>query len=202
MSSLFDHLKQDPFREFDLWYAEAEAAGIAHPYTSYLATANLDSEPSVRTVFWRGKNEKGFLFFTNYRSQKSVEMISNPHASLLFHWPEKERQIRIAGLVEKASEKESDDYWSTRPRESQLNSAASPQSNLIQSREDLERLVSELDQRFKGQTIPRPPHWGGFCLVPSQIEFWQAHPFRLHDRVRYSRSSVTSQTWVKELLAP
>jgi pyridoxamine 5'-phosphate oxidase len=202
MSSLFDQLSPNPFQQFDAWYSEAETAKISHPYTAYLATASLDGEPSVRTVFWRGQNAKGYLFFTNYRSQKSVEMISNPHASLLFHWPQLERQIRITGLVEKATESESDEYWNTRPRESQLNSAASPQSSALQSREQLEKLVADLDSQYKGQPVPRPSNWGGFCLIPKQFEFWQAHPYRLHDRVRYAASGSASKGWLKELLAP
>ncbi len=198
-TSFLNQLSKEPFDQFTRWYQDAEQAGVKDPYTFYLATSDLDGKPSVRTLFWRGQNPKGYLFFTNYRSRKGVDLTSNPQGAMLFHWPLLERQVRIEGLVERATKEESDHYWAGRPRESQLNSAASSQSRVIESRETLLQEVQNLSQELNGAPVPRPAHWGGFCLVPNRFEFWQADHFRLHERVEYLKSA---EGWKIQILAP
>lgn len=192
-------LNPDPFRLFEEWFAFAKSQKLREPEYVALATATKTGIPSVRIVLFRGLNNRGFLFHTNYNSRKAREMEENPHAALCFYWQALDRQVRVEGSVERASKKESDDYWNSRKRESQLSALASAQSEVIRSRQELEKNLSELEHKWSGKPIPRPQHWGGFCLVPKSFEFWQAHPDRLHHRVFYTQKNGS---WLSEILAP
>jgi pyridoxamine 5'-phosphate oxidase len=165
-----------------------------------LATATPDGRPSARVVLLRGHDENGFVFFTNYGARKGDELATNPRAALVFYWPEIDRQIRIEGRVERATPQESDAYFQSRPRGSQLGAWASPQSEVIASREVLEARLHEVEARYPEGPVPRPPFWGGFRVVPDSIEFWQEGPSRLHDRLRYVR--LASGGWRLERLSP
>ena len=164
-----------------------------------LATADADGRPSVRMVLLRGVDERGFVFHTNFNSRKARELIANPRAALCFHWHTLEEQIRIEGRVERLSAEESDAYFRTRPRGSQLGAWASNQSAVLPSRETLEREYREIERRFEGAPVPRPPFWGGFRLIPDRIEFWFGRPDRLHDRLSYTRDGAD---WKIERLYP
>lgn len=164
-----------------------------------LATASSDGAPAARTVLLKSFDEHGFVFFTNYQSRKSRELEANPRATLLFFWSTLERQVRIEGSVEQVSAEESDDYFGTRPRGSQLGAWASAQSREIDSREALERDLAEVTARFEGREVTRPPHWGGWRVVPSAVEFWQGRANRLHDRLVYRRRG---DAWTIVRLAP
>jgi pyridoxamine 5'-phosphate oxidase len=180
-------LNSDPFKEFLKWYEMAEQAKLKNPNAMTLATANKKGVPSARVVLYKGTNQKGFLFYTNYKSQKAVELEENPHAALVFYWPSLDRQIRIQGKIEKISRAESDQYWETRPRESQIGALASQQSSKILGRKELEEEIKKLAHQFEDKKIPRPLHWGGFCLVPDHFEFWIEGKYRIHDRFCYTR---------------
>jgi pyridoxamine 5'-phosphate oxidase len=164
-----------------------------------LATADANGRPSVRMVLLRGVDERGFVFHTNYNSRKARELVANPHAALCFHWHTLEEQIRVEGRVERLSAEESDVYFLTRPRGSQLGAWASDQSAILPSRETLEEQYRDVERRFEGVPVPRPPFWGGFRLVPERIEFWFGRPDRLHDRVSYTREGGA---WKIERLYP
>jgi pyridoxamine 5'-phosphate oxidase len=174
---------------------------LLQPDAMILATATPEGRPSARVVLLRGLDERGFVFFTNYESRKGQELAANPHAALVFFWDALERQVRVEGRVELASPAESDAYFQSRPRGSQVGAWASPQSEVLPNREALQRKVIEVEARFAGTAaLPRPPNWGGFRLVPELFEFWQGQPSRLHDRLCYRRQP--DETWLLERLAP
>lgn len=189
----------DPMRQFQLWFEQALAADILEPNAMTLATATKDGIPSARIVLLKGVSDRGFVFFTNYESHKGQELAENPQAALVFLWQALERQVRIEGTVEKVSDAETVAYFHSRPRESQLGAWVSNQSQVIASREVLEQRLAELNQQYQNQEIPRPPHWGGYCVIPHMIEFWQGRPSRLHDRLRYR---LDNHHWILERLAP
>ena len=194
-------IASDPFHQFTTWYDEAVAAGLPEPEAMTLSTATLEGRPSARIVLLRGYDERGFCFFSNYASQKGRELAANPHAAVTFHWVELERQVRIVGRVEKLSASESDAYFQSRPSQSRIGAWSSPQSEVIASRDTLEQLVKEYQEKYSDESaIPRPEHWGGYRVIPERIEFWQGRPSRLHDRLRFSR--IEQEAWTLERLAP
>jgi pyridoxamine 5'-phosphate oxidase len=195
-----DAADPDPIRQFESWYREAHATPMREPTAMTLATASPDGRPSARIVLLKAADEGGFAFFTNYQSRKGGELEHNPWAALVFHWPDLVRQVRVEGRVAKVSDEESDAYFKTRPRGSQLGAWASEQSRAIKSRADLERRVQAVEATYEDREIPRPPHWGGLRLVPVAIEFWQGRLDRLHDRVLYSRADDGG--WTRERLSP
>jgi pyridoxamine 5'-phosphate oxidase len=194
-----DELDDDPLRQFALWYAEAEASGIAQPDAIALATASADGAPSVRMVLLKGLDQRGFVFFTNHESRKGAELAANPRAAIVVHWQPPRRQVRVEGIVERLSEAETAAYFATRPRGSQIAAWASPQSRVVASRAELDSLYDATASRFGADMIPPPPFWGGYRLSPRVIEFWQGRENRLHDRVRYARAG---DRWTRVRLAP
>lgn len=195
-----DSLPADPLELFAAWLGDAEASGMIDPNAMTLATAGDGGRPSARTVLLRGFSDEGFRFFTNRTSLKGRQLGENPRAQLLFYWREIGRQILIHGAAETLSDQESDAYFESRPRESRIGAWASEQGSVIESREELLARVKEAEERFEGQEVPRPPHWGGYLVRPQAIEFWQAGEFRLHDRFVYRRSD--GGRWVAERLSP
>lgn len=192
---------RDPIHLFQEWWAAAEDAGLLLPEAMALATAAPDGRPSVRMVLLKGLDERGFVFFTNYRSRKAREMERNPVASMCFHWAVLERQVRVEGTVARTSREESEAYFLTRPRGSRIGAWASEQSAELTSKEELLRRVEELEARHGGDEVPLPDFWGGYRLTPTAIEFWQGRPNRLHDRLVFSRASP-EESWETRRLQP
>jgi pyridoxamine 5'-phosphate oxidase len=191
---------RDPFRQFQVWFDEATAAGIDEPNAMTIATASVEGRPSARIVLMRKFDDRGFVFFTNYESRKGREIEANPFASLVFFWQALERQVRVEGSIVRASAEESDDYFEGRPTGSKLGAWVSNQSSVVASREVLEAEQAAIEGRFKDGKIPRPPYWGGYRVVPTSIEFWQGRRSRLHDRLTYRKRAEGG--WRIERLAP
>ena len=190
----------DPLREFAVWFREAEMAGVRMPEAAALATASADCAPSVRMVLVKDFDERGFVFFSNYDSRKGRELAANRRAALLYYWDPLGRQVRIEGPVAPTSARESAAYVRSRPRGSQLSALASPQSQAIDSRQELEQRLAELEDQYGTAELPLPTNWGGFRLAAESFEFWQQRHDRLHDRLRYRRGDDAH--WVLERLAP
>ncbi len=196
----FTDVTQDPFLQFDSWFQEAVAAQILEPNAMVLATVS-EGKPSARVVLLKGLNTEGFVFFTNYTSRKGIELAENPHAALCFNWLDLQRQVRIEGVVQKISEADSDAYFNSRPFGSRIGAWASPQSQIIENRSILEENLAELTEKYKNtEGVSRPPHWGGYVLLPHLIEFWQGRSSRLHDRICYKKTEKGE--WEMVRLAP
>jgi pyridoxamine 5'-phosphate oxidase len=193
-------LARDPFRQFDKWFQEAEAAKLVEPNAMTLATATRDGRPSARTVLLKGVDGRGFVFYSNYESRKGREIEATQRATLLFPWVALERQVIIEGTVSKVSREEAEAYFHTRPVASQLSAWVSQQSAIISGRKVLESSMQELEKKYAGAVVPLPPHWGGYRVNPETVEFWQGRRSRLHDRLRYRRGEDGS--WIVERLAP
>lgn len=194
-----ENLSPSPFQQFDIWFQDAVKAGEPIPEAMTLATSDRKGYPTGRVLLLKTFGEKGFVFFTNYQSRKGHELIENPFATIIFHWPRLQRQVRIEGRIKKTTRKESQEYFHTRPRESQIGAWASPQSSAIVSREFLEEEVAKLTRKFEGKEVPCPSHWGGYRLLPERIEFWQGRQARLHDRWVYAKKG---RRWIRVRLAP
>lgn len=191
----------DPVTQFGRWWEEAMASQIDEVNAMTLATVSAQGLPEARIILLKGFDTRGFVFYTNYDSHKGEDLVAHPHACLVFFWKELERQVRVTGPVEKVSPADSDNYFHSRPHGSQLGAWASPQSQVIASREVLDKNLDEYTHRFSGSGIPRPPHWGGYRVSPQAVEFWQGRPSRLHDRLLYTQNE-TANAWSIARLAP
>ena len=189
----------DPLALFDQWLAEARASEANNPEAMTLATADPSGQPSARMVLLKGHGPAGFVFYTNEQSAKGGQLAANPRAALLFHWKSLRRQVRIDGQVERVSDTDADVYFATRARDSQVGAWASDQSRPLDHRETFERCFAEMQQKFDGQDVPRPPHWSGYRVVPERIEFWTDRPHRLHERRLFVREG---DGWAEGLLYP
>ena len=189
----------DPLAQFRRWFDAALGANVPEPNAMHLSTVSADGRPDGRIVLLKDVSDDGFVFYTNYTSRKGRELIDNPFAALTFFYAELERQIRVEGRVEQVSTSESDAYFNSRPRGSQIGAWVSQQSSVIENRDVLEEYQAKVEARFADQPVPRPPHWGGFRVVPDTVEFWQGRPSRLHDRIRYRKDG---HDWVIERLSP
>ena len=189
----------DPFALFDEWLTEARSSEVNDPEAMALATADGAGNPSVRMVLLKGHGPDGFLFYTNEESAKGEQLRANPRAALLFHWKGLRRQVRVEGPVERVSDGDADAYFATRSRDSQLGAWASDQSRPLDSREHFEARYQEINQRFQDQQVPRPPHWGGYRVIPERIEFWIDRPHRLHERRLFVRGNTG---WAEGMLYP
>jgi pyridoxamine 5'-phosphate oxidase len=194
-----DSVALDPFKQFSVWMNDAINSNIIEPNAMILATANSGGIPSARVVLLKDFNEKGFVFFTNYKSSKAKDLSENPNASLLFFWDVLERQVRVNGKVKKVSVEESEEYFKSRPRENQLGAWASEQSSVLKNRKVLDEKYKFFMKQFKGKEIPLPEFWGGYCIIPNKFEFWQGRENRLHDRILYRK--IRSK-WKIERLSP
>lgn len=190
----------DPIKQFEIWWQHAIETKIEEPNAMTLATCNLSGKPSARIVLLKGIKENGFVFFTNYESRKGKEINVNPYAAIVFLWKELERQIRIEGKIKKISTEESDEYFSLRPRESQIGAWSSPQSSIIENAGVLQKNVQKFNHQFTSGKVPRPDFWGGYLVEPTVMEFWQGGPGRLHDRLQYSLTG--DKKWIINRLAP
>ena len=193
-------LARDPFRQFEKWFQEAEAAKIPEPNAMTLSTSDGEGQPSSRTILLKGLDGRGFVFYGNYESRKGRELSANPRASLLFPWIAIERQVIAEGRVARISREESETYFHSRPRLSQLGAWASQQSSIVSGRAVLEQNMKAMDEKYAGREVPLPPNWGGYRLAPETVEFWQGRRNRLHDRLRYRRGK--DGDWTVERLAP
>lgn len=197
---LESEIASDPFRQFASWYEEACKSGNIEPHAMALSTVSPDGQPNCRIVLLRGLDADGFLFYTSYESRKGMELAANPRASLVFYWPELERQVRIQGVAAPVSREESERYFASRPPGHRLGAWASHQSSVLPDRAALAQSAAEAAARFPGDDIPLPPYWGGYRLRPAVMEFWQGRPNRLHDRIEYLRDEGGS--WTFRRLAP
>jgi len=191
---------QNPLLQLDNWVQEAINSEVQEPTAMVLSTVSPENKPSSRVLLLKGINEHGLVFFTNYQSRKGKQVDGNPFGAINFFWPELERQVRIEGKIEKISTQESDEYFASRPRGSQIGATISPQSEIIQDRKFIEYKVEVATKLWEGKTIQRPAYWGGFILIPSYFEFWQGRPSRLHDRIIYEL--VSGGNWRINRLAP
>ncbi len=190
----------NPINQFRRWFNEALAAGIPLAEAMTLATSSPDGKPSARMVLLKQVDDKGFVFYTNYKSRKALELEANPFAALVFYWQQLDYQVRVEGPVERTSPAESDNYFATRPRDSQLGAHASPQSEVVSGRAILENRFAEVEEIYRDRLIERPEFWGGYRVLPKRIEFWKSRPGRLHDRLLYERQP--DGTWQRTRLAP
>ena len=195
----FKNLEDNPISYFLKWFDDELKVNKDEANACVLSTVSVENKPSSRVVLLKSVNEKGFTFFTNYKSNKSLDIQNNPNVSLNFYWPELERQVRITGIAEQISAKDSDEYFKNRPRESQMGAWLSHQSTSIGLYYDFMDTLNKLESSFKGKDVERPLHWGGYCIIPSKIEFWQGRPSRLHDRLLYE---FDENVWNKKRLAP
>jgi len=195
----FNNLDDDPITFFVKWFNDALEINKHEANACVLSTVSANNKPSSRVVLLKSVNQNGFTFFTNYKSEKSVEIESNQYVALNFYWPELERQVRITGKAERIDPKDSDDYFRSRPRESQMGACVSDQSTLIDLNYNFSDLLNKLESKFKGKEISRPLSWGGYCIVANKVEFWQGRPLRLHDRLLYE---FDEKKWNKKRLAP
>lgn len=192
--------KDNPIDQFSMWFENAVSCGIRDPFALTLATANKNGIPSARVVYMRDVTERGLVFFTNYLSQKGHDLFENPYACANFYWEDLSRQVRFTGRVEKVDISESDSYFDSRPRESQIGAWASNQSSKLNGREELISKLDALKIEFEGRDVPRPEHWGGYVIIPSTVEFWQGRESRLHDRILYERDE--NGNWAMSRLSP
>ena len=195
-------LHDNPFTQWHTWYDQAAEAGVTEPNAMTVSTIGLDGVPDSRIVLARGVDDTGIVFYTNYASEKSEQLQKNPVASAVFAWLDLHRQVRVRGQVVQVSQQQSDEYFASRPRDSQLGAWASPQSQVISDRSVLTERLEQFRKQFEGSDVPRPPSWGGWLIAPIMFEFWQGRPSRLHDRFRYSRPNASDTAWTIERLAP
>jgi len=194
-----ENINKNPFKQFEIWFEEAKKIGLKDPNAMNVASATKSGIPSSRMVLLKAYSEEGFIFYTNYTSRKSGEILDNPIVALNFFWDALERQIRIEGEIKKVGKEVSDAYFNSRSRLSQLGAHASNQSQIIENYEELTDKLNSFDEKYKDKDIPRPDHWGGFIVIPSTIEFWQGHDGRLHDRLKFEKEN---SNWVMKRLSP